>query len=136
MGDRAINVVGAAIRAGRRCLVTRRGPSMSMPLKWEFPGGKVEPGESPEAALARELLEELGVVVEVGEHLGRGCASSPGREIRLDVFAATLLSGTLRLEEHSDHGWFSADELDGLDWPDADRPVLPAVKAWLSRGDA
>ncbi len=113
-------------------LVTRRGPAMSMPGKWEFPGGKVERGESPEAALAREVAEELGLAIEVGAHLGRGTALVAGRRIVLDVFLARALGGDLALVEHDAAAWVTAGELAGLDWPEADLPILPLLAAALS----
>lgn len=69
-----IEVVGAAIIAGDRCLVAQRSAQMSNPLKWEFPGGKVRVGEAPKAALRREIAEELGMSIAVGEHIGGGTA--------------------------------------------------------------
>ena len=136
MADSPVHVVGAAILEGGRCLAARRSATTSMPLKWEFPGGKVEPGEAPEEALVREIREELGVEIVVGELLGRGRGGSRGRAVVLDVYVATLASGRPSFAEHADHGWFAADELDGLDWPEADRPVLAALKARLAQGGA
>ena len=128
--DRVIRVVGAAIVQDGRCLAVRRGPRMSLPGKWEFPGGKVEAGETPEAALGREITEELGLTIEVGEHLGQGRAGAP-TEIQLDVFRARRTSGELELREHSDHRWLDADQLGDLDWAEADIPVLGAVRKIL-----
>ena len=102
-----LHVVGAAILRGPTCLVTQRGADGgSAALKWEFPGGKVEPGEDPRAALVREIAEELSLEIEAGVWLGRGEHSDAGRTIVLDVFAATVTAGTLRLNEHRRHGWF------------------------------
>jgi 8-oxo-dGTP diphosphatase len=126
-----LHVVGAAIAVGGRCLVTRRGARASMALKWEFPGGKVEPGEAPRDALRRELLEELGVEIEAGELIGEGSSADSGREIRLSVYGARWVSGQIELREHHELGWFLPEELDGLDWPEADLPVVPAVKAYV-----
>ena len=64
-----IHVVGAAIIEDGKILCAQRGPSMSLPLKWEFPGGKIEPGESPEEALAREIKEEINCSIEIGEKI-------------------------------------------------------------------
>src|SRR5687768_3267985 len=87
-----IHVVGAAIIRDHRCLITQRSPTMPLPLKWEFPGGKVEPNEAPEAALAREIHEELGLTIQVGPFLARGTApASNNRLISLDVYAAHIL---------------------------------------------
>lgn len=104
---------------------------MSHPLKWEFPGGKVEPGESPRDALRRELHEELGLDIEVGDHLGRGEGRLGARKIVLDVYAAEWTGGAITLGEHLEYGWFGPGQLADLDWPEADRPVLPAVRARL-----
>ncbi len=129
-----IEVVGAAILKGGRCLTARRGPGMSDPGKWEFPGGKVEPGEAPEEALAREISEELGLRIEVGEPLGVGLAkSAQGRVIRLQVFRARLLSGTPVLREHDQLRWVGAKSLHALDWSAADIPVLDALAESLDR---
>ena len=129
----AIHVVGAAIVRDGRCLVTRRSAAMSAPLKWEFPGGKVEPGESPEGALRREVREELHIEIEVGHLLGRGEGRvGRDREIRLAVYAATWLSGDLELTEHHELGWFAPDELIDLDWPEADVSILPAVAKYVA----
>jgi len=127
-----LHVVGAAILAGDRCLVARRGPGMSLPGLWEFPGGKVEPRERPERALAREIREELAIEIEVGECLGRSEVRQDGRTLVLDVYAARAADGREpHLREHSEVRWVGADELSGLHWPLADVPILPAVAARL-----
>jgi 8-oxo-dGTP diphosphatase len=126
-------VVGAAIVEGARVLLTRRSAAMSMPGKWEFPGGKLEAGEAPEQALAREVREELGLEIEVGAFLGRGSALVGGRRIRLDVFLARRRAGDLALAEHDAAEWFAAGQLAGLDWPEADAPILPRLAAALAR---
>ncbi len=100
---------------------------MAEPLKWEFPGGKPEPGEDARAALAREIREELALEIAVGEWLGRGTSVVTGRVIELDVYAATPVAGEVRLAEHADWGWFAADEIAALDWAAADVPVLEAL---------
>lgn len=131
-----VHVVGAAIVRGGRCLVTRRSARASMPLAWEFPGGKVEPGEPPRDALRRELAEELGIDAEVGELLGEGDGRVGEALIHLEVYACRWVGGELELREHHELGWFLAEELDGLDWPPADLPIVPAVKAYVGRAGA
>ncbi len=126
-----IRVVGAAIVQGGACLVAQRSATMSEPLKWEFPGGKPEPGEDPRAALAREIREELAVEVTVGEWLGRGTSVVAGRRIELDVYLAGLVEGEVELAEHADYGWFTAGEIASLDWAAADVPVLGALEKAL-----
>jgi UPF0271 protein len=126
-----LHVVGAAIVERGRVLLTRRGPGMSMAGKWEFPGGKVERDEETAEALRREVAEELGVEIEVGDRVGRGTAHHEGRRIVLEVFRARRAGGQPRLGEHAELGWFAADELAALDWPEADLPVLPALRRLL-----
>lgn len=104
---------------------------MKDPGKWEFPGGKVEPGETPEAALRREIQEELALEVEVGPLLGRGTVEGPEVAIVLDVYGARVLRGELELREHARARWLHAGELAPLEWAAADIPIVPAVEAWL-----
>jgi 8-oxo-dGTP diphosphatase len=128
-----IQVVGAAIVQLDTCLVAQRGPSMKLAGKWEFPGGKVEPGEAPGAALAREILEELGLAIDVGELLGSGEAAAAGDRVRLDVYAAVIIGGALTLREHARVAWATAAALPSFDWAEADVPVVPGVAAFLRR---
>jgi len=126
-----LHVVGAAITRGHQCLIAQRGPHGSVAGKWEFPGGKVEPGESPTTALAREIAEELNLQITVGPFLARGTATIAPRLISLDIYAATITSGTISLREHAQFVWATADELANFDWAEADVPCLAAVAAWL-----
>ncbi|MBI4704917.1 MAG: (deoxy)nucleoside triphosphate pyrophosphohydrolase [Deltaproteobacteria bacterium] len=126
-----VRVVGAAIVRRGRCLVAQRGAGGSAPLRWEFPGGKVEPGESPRQALRRELREELGVEIAVGRWLGSGWSRSGARVVRLDVYAAALRHGDPAAREHRRLDWLGPDDLGGLDWAQADVPVVPRVVALL-----
>ncbi len=128
-----VRVVGAAIVRDGRCLVAQRSARMSAPHAWEFPGGKIEPGESPEHALARELAEELGVVVEVGALIGVGVGSAGERSIELSVYWARLSRGEPRAREHQAVRWLQAEQLADLAWAEADRPIVPLVAAGLSR---
>jgi 8-oxo-dGTP diphosphatase len=128
---REVHVVGAAIVRDGRCLAARRGPGMRLPGKWEFPGGKVEPGEDPRTALAREVREELGLEIEVGELLGTGCDAGGDLAVRLDVYLATLAGGTLSLLEHGEARWVARAELEALDWAPADRPLLVELRRRL-----
>lgn len=128
---KSICVVGAAIVDAGRCLVAQRGARQSLSGKWEFPGGKVEPGESPPAALLREIEEELGLVVAVGQKLGESVGVFDGKHVMLEVYLATVTRGVLELREHAATQWASADELAGFDWAEADVPIVGAVAAWM-----
>ncbi len=130
----SIPVVGAAIVAHGCCLAARRSAAVGLAGRWEFPGGKVEPGESPEAALRREIREELGVEIEVVAPLGTGASREGGRAIALAVYLCRLTAGTPRPREHDALRWLGPDELGDLDWAPADTPLLPPLAAILRRG--
>jgi 8-oxo-dGTP diphosphatase len=101
--------------------------------KWEFPGGKVEPGETDAEALVRECREELGVRVEVGERVGPDVPLAHGRAV-LRVYAVRLLDGDVpRALEHTAMRWLAADELDTVPWLPADRPIVAELPALLLR---
>ena len=116
-------VVGAVVRdAGGRVLAARR----VTPDGWEFPGGKVEAGETEPAALARELREELGVEVEVGVRVGPE-APVPGGYV-LRVWTARLTAGEPAPLEHAELRWLAPEDLDTVDWLPADRPVVATLQ--------
>lgn len=128
----SIEVVGAAVLRNGRCLVARRGPDQDQAGHWEFPGGKVEPGETPQEALARELREELGIRVEVGPRLGRSEVRMGERTIALAVFEARWLGGAVTLRDHDRCLWAALADLPGLDWAPADVPLVPRVMSRLA----
>lgn len=130
-----VQVVGAALVDGDRVLVAQRsgGPFDG---QWEFPGGKVEPGEQERAALVRECAEELGITVEprtfIGEAVLDGVVGggAPGAST-LRLWSARLAEGEPVAREHTQLRWARAGDLDALDWIRADRPLLPAVRELL-----
>lgn len=129
---RRIHVVGAAIVRDGQVLCAQRSASMALPNKWEFPGGKIEAGESPQAALSREIFEELGVEVDVGAFVARGHHEQSHVVITLDVYLARYLRGDWFAREHSELRWVGPDELSSLDWAEADLPAVDALLAILT----
>jgi 8-oxo-dGTP diphosphatase len=124
-------IVGAAIIAGGRVLACARSAPPEVAGMYEFPGGKVEPGESEVAALARECAEELAVRVEIGRRVGRDVRMAHGRSV-LKVYTARLLHGDEpRALEHSAMRWLSAAELDTVTWLPADAPIVAALRPLL-----
>lgn len=97
---------------------------MSLPLKWEFPGGKIDLDESPEECLKRELLEELGIQVSLEKSLPCSTYHYPNFAITLHPFVCTITSGEIVLHEHAAINWLLPAELHTLDWAEADVPVI------------
>jgi 8-oxo-dGTP diphosphatase len=125
-----VAVVGAALLRDGRVLASRRTEPPRLAGLWEFPGGKVEPGESDEQALLRELREELRVEVQVGQRLG---ADLPIEETAvLRVYLCTLLAGEPALVDHDAHRWLSADELLDVPWIPVDLPLVAELRTRLA----
>jgi 8-oxo-dGTP diphosphatase len=124
-------IVAAAIITEGRVLACERASPPEVAGRWEFPGGKVEPGETDEEALARECAEELGVRVAVGRRIGPDVPLAHGRAV-LRVFAVRLLDGDQpRALEHTAMRWLGAGELDSVPWLPADKPIVAELPALL-----
>jgi len=124
-------VVGAALLDGEgRVLAAQRAAPPELAGRWEFPGGKVEPGESETAALVRECREELGVEVELDARLGEDLPVELGGAV-LRVWTGRIVAGTLAATEHAALRWLDPAELDEVDWLPADRPLLDALRPLL-----
>lgn len=124
--SRPVLVVGAAILTDAGVLAARR----TDPAGWELPGGKVEPGESPEDALVRECREELGIEVKLGDRVGVDIPL--GGVARLRVWTAVLASGVPMVTEHVELRWLSAADLDSVAWLPADRALVPHLRRALA----
>jgi len=121
---RHIHVACAIIERDGLVLSARRSASMNLPLRWEFPGGKIEPGEGREECLRRELVEELGVQVEVGRPLTPATHHYDAFTVTLYPYVCRILSGEITLFEHSAISWLPAERMHELDWADADLPII------------
>jgi 8-oxo-dGTP diphosphatase len=124
-------VVGAALIRDGLVLAARRSRPPELAGRWEFPGGKREAGEADVDALIRECREELNIDIVVGASLGTTSVRA-GMELR--IYLGTLRAGEPTpnpLDSHDELRWVGADELEGLDWLPADRPLLPALRPHL-----
>jgi 8-oxo-dGTP diphosphatase len=125
-------IVGAAIIEAGRVLACARAAPPEVAGRWEFPGGKVEEGESEPEALIRECEEELGVKVEVGGRVGGDIPLGDGRAV-LRVYRSRLMDGqTPQRLEHAELRWLARDELFSVDWLPADAPIVATLPPLLS----
>jgi 8-oxo-dGTP diphosphatase len=123
-------VVAGALIADGQLLVAQRTRPPELAGLWELPGGKVAPGESDAAALTRELREELGVDVVVGERLGDDVALTPTMALR--AYRVSHTAGTMQAHDHHELRWVSAAELHALPWVPADTAWLPVLAAAMT----
>ncbi len=121
---RKIRVVGAMIEKDGRYLITQRSPTASLPLLWEFPGGRVETGETDPAALARELREEMGIEVQVGDRAIHVEHAYEGYDIDFCVYRCLLVSGPIQHLRVHGHRWVLPEELDQYEFPPADEKSI------------
>ncbi|GAA3619934.1 (deoxy)nucleoside triphosphate pyrophosphohydrolase [Marihabitans asiaticum] len=118
--SKEIRVVGAVIVEGGKVLCVQRSSRGVFPGKWEFPGGKIECGEAPRDALAREIREELDCVVRIDDEVTTTRHEYSFGVVTLTTFWCRLASGTPRLVEHVAQVWLSPRQIVGLDWAPAD----------------
>ena len=127
-----IEVVAAIIRKGDKIFATQRGYGEWKDW-WEFPGGKMEEGESPEEALVREISEELSTEISVEELLCTVEYDYPKFHLTMHCYWCSLVTEALHLNEHEAARWLTSDELDSVDWLPADLLVVEAIKKQTER---
>ena len=128
---KVVRVVAAVIRDGDKIFATQRGYG-DFKGGWEFPGGKIEEGETPQEALVREIKEELDTDVLVGELIDTIEYDYPSFHLSMDCFWTEIVSGELILKEHADSRWLIVEELDFVEWLEADITLIQRIKRCLA----
>lgn len=128
---KSIEVVAAIIVRDHQILATKRGYG-DYENYWEFPGGKIEPGETKEAALIREIKEELEVAVSIDQYLCTIQYDYPNFHLTLHCYICSLLEDKFKLVEHLDARWLSKELLDSVNWLPADIQLIEILRQWLN----
>ena len=130
--SKLIHVTGAVFVRDDRVMAAQRGDGKALAGYWEFPGGKIEPGETGEESLARELREELLIDATVGEFIARSEYEYSFGTVRLDAYFCTFSDDVEpQLTEHAQVRWLTPDELDDVEWAPADIPIIDELKTRL-----
>lgn len=122
--SKIINVTCAIILKDGKILVAQRNEKMKLPLKWEFPGGKLEPNESEINCIKREIKEEINVEIEILQKLSNNIHDYGAFKINLIPFLVQYISGKIKLAEHKDYRLLERSQLSNLDWAEADLPIV------------
>ncbi len=130
---KTVRVVAAVIRDGDKIFATQRGYG-EYKDGWEFPGGKIEEGETPQEALKREIFEELDTEIAVGDLIKTIEYDYPTFHLSMDCFWATVKSGHLELREAEAARWLSKEELDEVEWLPADLELVDKIREGLAKG--
>lgn len=125
------DVTAAIIIDNGKILIAQRADNQKLAGKWEFPGGKVEPGETPKECLVREIREELGIAIEAEEFFAESIYRYETGTIKLIAYKARWLDGEYKLSVHSQIKWVGPNELDRYDFAPADIPIIRKIKEEL-----
>ena len=125
-----INVVAAIIRDGDKILATQKGYGNFKEM-WEFPGGKIEGGETSKEALKREIIEELNVTIEIEKFIKKIEYDYPQFHLSMECFVCKVRSGILELKEHQQAKWLTKDTIDTVNWLPADVELIMELKKML-----
>lgn len=129
-----INVVAAVIKdENEKILITQRNLKKAQGGLWEFPGGKIEPNETRENAIVREIKEELDIDIEVKSYLSEKVFNYPEKDINLIALECKKVNGEIRLLEHEDYKWVSKNELDNFEFAPADWFIIEKIKTLFLR---
>lgn len=128
---KTIRVVAAVIRDGDRIFATQRGYG-EFKGGWEFPGGKIEEGETPQEALVREIMEELETEIVVGELIDTIEYDYPTFHLSMDCFWAEIVSGDVVLKEHEAAKWLTKETLNSVEWLPADTSIIAYIREGLT----
>lgn len=123
-----LKVVAGIILKDERILIMQRKKTMKFGSKWEFPGGKLEAGETPEQALIRELMEELSIKIEPVRQYSVNSYQDTDRIIELIGYIANYVSGKLKLTDHENFKWITLNEIDNFDFAPADMAIVAKLK--------
>jgi 8-oxo-dGTP diphosphatase len=126
-----VTVAAAIIEKDKRVFAARKKPGKPLAGLWELPGGKLEPGETAEECLARELAEEFGIVVRVGDYFAESRFDYGDKKVKLVAYLVKHLQGEFVPEDHDQMVWLPAEELHSLDWAPADIPLIHAYQQWV-----
>lgn len=127
---KTVKVVAAIIIHDNKIFATQRGYG-EFKDGWEFPGGKIEPGETPQEALVREIKEELDIEIEVKDFLETVEYDYPEFHLSMDCFFCAIRSGDLVLKEHEAAKWLTVETLDSVDWLPADQGLIEGIREYL-----
>jgi 8-oxo-dGTP diphosphatase len=119
-----IDVVAAIIEKDNKIFAARRKPGLHLAGYWEFPGGKLEPGETPEQCLLRELKEELCIAARIGRYVGESLYDYGNKVVRLLAYQVEHVEGEFQLIDHDELCWLEIEEMTGLEWAPADIPLV------------
>lgn len=123
-----IQVAAAIMTDSGRVFIAKRKPPGRMPGMWEFPGGKIEKGETPEQCLKRELYEEFGIDVIVGRHVDTSIYPYDFYTVELMAYRTRIISGDIKLNAHADMAWVKPENLGGYEFAPADIPFVDMIR--------